>query len=153
LLVRGNSLLILDLGLDIVDRVRGLNLKSDSLARKGLDEAIGCQSRIRRLCNFAIGGGAVCGSVLGSLHLHCLRGSISKDRKWHGNQDRGRWNLLIAVSTSLSWCRWFEVEVENRGGIFVRTGKRVLSLSRDRPLLASKYVLIFLLSHVEFYVK
>lgn len=38
LLVRGNSFLVLDLGLDIVDCVRGLNLKSDSLARKGLDE-------------------------------------------------------------------------------------------------------------------
>ena len=41
LLVRGNSLLVLDLGLDIVDRVRGLDLKGDGLARKGLDEAVG----------------------------------------------------------------------------------------------------------------
>ena len=57
LLVRGDALLVLDLGLDIVDRVRGLNLKSDSLARKGLDEAIVCQSRIRRLRNFAVVAG------------------------------------------------------------------------------------------------
>ena len=33
LLVRGNSLLVLDLGLDIVDGVRRLHLKGDSLAR------------------------------------------------------------------------------------------------------------------------
>ena len=32
LLVRRNALLVLDLGLDIVDGVRGLNLKGDGLA-------------------------------------------------------------------------------------------------------------------------
>ena len=31
-------LLVLDLGLDIVDGVRGLNLEGDGLAREGLDE-------------------------------------------------------------------------------------------------------------------
>jgi len=36
LLVGGDSLLVLDLGLDIVDGVAGLNLEGDSLARKGL---------------------------------------------------------------------------------------------------------------------
>lgn len=35
LLIRGNALLILDLGFDIVDRVRRLDLKGDGLARKG----------------------------------------------------------------------------------------------------------------------
>ena len=39
LLVRGNALLVLDLALDIVDGVRGLDLESDGLAREGLDEA------------------------------------------------------------------------------------------------------------------
>jgi hypothetical protein len=38
LLIRGNSLLVLNLGLDIVDRVRGLDLESDGLARQGLHE-------------------------------------------------------------------------------------------------------------------
>lgn len=38
LLIRGDALLVLDLGLDIVDRVRGLDLKSDGLARQGLHE-------------------------------------------------------------------------------------------------------------------
>ena len=40
LLVRGNSLLVLDLALDIVDRVGRLHLKGDSLAREGLYEAV-----------------------------------------------------------------------------------------------------------------
>jgi hypothetical protein len=44
LLIRGNSLLVLDLGLDIVDSIGGLDLKGDGLARKGLDEAVLCQS-------------------------------------------------------------------------------------------------------------
>ena len=44
LLVRGNALLVLNLGLDIVDRIGGLDLKGDGLARKGLDEAVVCQS-------------------------------------------------------------------------------------------------------------
>ena len=38
LLVRRNSLLILDLGLDVVDGVRGFNLQGDRLARQGLYE-------------------------------------------------------------------------------------------------------------------
>jgi hypothetical protein len=38
LLVRGDALLVLDLGLDVLDRVRGLDLERDGLAREGLDE-------------------------------------------------------------------------------------------------------------------
>ena len=38
LLVGGNTLLVLDLGFDIVDRVRGLDLKGDGLSRQRLDE-------------------------------------------------------------------------------------------------------------------
>lgn len=38
LLIRGDSLLVLDLGLDIVDRVGRLDLKGDGLARQGLHE-------------------------------------------------------------------------------------------------------------------
>ena len=40
LLVRGNSFLVLDLRLDIVDSIGGLDLKGDGLARKGFDEAV-----------------------------------------------------------------------------------------------------------------
>jgi hypothetical protein len=39
LLVRGNALLVLDLGLHIVNSIGGLDLKGDGLARKSLDEA------------------------------------------------------------------------------------------------------------------
>jgi hypothetical protein len=39
LLVRGNTLLVLDLGLDVVDGVGGLHLEGDGLARQGLHEA------------------------------------------------------------------------------------------------------------------
>ena len=38
LLVRRNTLLVLDLTLDIVNRVRRLDLQSNSLASEGLDE-------------------------------------------------------------------------------------------------------------------
>ena len=38
LLVRGDSLLVLDLGLHILDGVTGLNLESDGFAREGLHE-------------------------------------------------------------------------------------------------------------------
>jgi hypothetical protein len=44
LLVGRNAFLVLDLGLDIVDRVGGLDLKGDGLAREGLDEAVGRES-------------------------------------------------------------------------------------------------------------
>ena len=43
LLVGGDALLVLNLGLDVVDGVGGLNLESDGLAGEGLDEDLhGC---------------------------------------------------------------------------------------------------------------
>ena len=38
LLIRRDSLLVLDLGLDVLDGVRGLDLEGDGLTREGLDE-------------------------------------------------------------------------------------------------------------------
>merc|ERR1719401_85239 len=38
LLIRRNAFLILDFGLNIINSVRGLNIKCDGLARKGLNE-------------------------------------------------------------------------------------------------------------------
>jgi len=38
LLIRRDTLLVLDLGLDIVDSVRRLDLKGDGFAREGLDK-------------------------------------------------------------------------------------------------------------------
>jgi hypothetical protein len=40
LLVRGNALLVLNLRLYVINRVAGLDLESDGLAREGLDEAV-----------------------------------------------------------------------------------------------------------------
>ena len=45
LLVRGNALLVLDLGLDVLNGVAGLNLKGDGLARQRLDEDL---QRVKR---------------------------------------------------------------------------------------------------------
>jgi hypothetical protein len=38
LLVRGNTLLVLDLGLNIIDGIRGFDFKGDGLAGEGLDD-------------------------------------------------------------------------------------------------------------------
>jgi len=38
LLIRGNTLLVLDLILDVIDGVRRFNLKGDGLSREGLDD-------------------------------------------------------------------------------------------------------------------
>ena len=38
LLVRGDALLVLDFGLDVVDGVRGLDFKGDGLSSESLDE-------------------------------------------------------------------------------------------------------------------
>jgi hypothetical protein len=40
LLVRGNALLVLDLGLDVVDGVARLNVEGNGLTRQGLDETV-----------------------------------------------------------------------------------------------------------------
>merc|ERR1712115_283204 len=45
LLIWGNSLLILDLGLDVLNGVAGLNLEGDCLASKGLDENLHSSSQ------------------------------------------------------------------------------------------------------------
>jgi len=38
LLIRGDALLVLDLSLNVIDVIRGLNLKGDCLASKSFDE-------------------------------------------------------------------------------------------------------------------
>ena len=38
LLIRGNTLLVLNLGLDIVDGIAGFNLEGDGLSGQGLDD-------------------------------------------------------------------------------------------------------------------
>jgi len=51
LLIRGNALLVLDLGLHVVNGVGGLNIEGDGLARKGLDENLhGCVVLFKSVC-------------------------------------------------------------------------------------------------------
>merc|ERR1712241_906225 len=44
LLVWGDSLLVLDLGLDVLNAIRGLDLEGDGLPSKGLDEDLHASS-------------------------------------------------------------------------------------------------------------
>jgi hypothetical protein len=48
LLVRRDALLVLDLGLHVLDRVRRLDLERDGLAREGLHENLPAWSRLAR---------------------------------------------------------------------------------------------------------
>jgi hypothetical protein len=43
LLIRGDAFLVLDLALDIVNGIRGLDLEGDGLARQGLHEDLHCR--------------------------------------------------------------------------------------------------------------
>jgi len=47
LLVRGDSLFVLDLSFDVLDRIRRLNIKSDSLSSEGLDEDLHSTSQAK----------------------------------------------------------------------------------------------------------
>lgn len=64
LLIRWNTLLVLDLCLDVVDRVRRLNLKGDGLPSQGLDEDLHATTQAqdkmqgRLLLDVVVGEGA-----------------------------------------------------------------------------------------------
>ena len=47
LLIWWNALLVLDLGLDVLNGVGGLDLKGDGLARKGLDKDLHLLARLK----------------------------------------------------------------------------------------------------------
>jgi hypothetical protein len=72
LLVWGNALLVLDLGLDIVDGVGRLDLKSDGLASEGLDEDLHTTTQTedkvesRLLLNVVVAQGATVFELLAS---------------------------------------------------------------------------------------
>ena len=57
LLVWGDALLVLDLGLDVLDRVRALHLQGDGLARERLDEDLHVGGEAKALVE---GEGGVC---------------------------------------------------------------------------------------------
>jgi hypothetical protein len=72
LLVRGNSLLVLDLGLDVVDGVGRLHLEGDSLTGKGLDKNLHFGVVCKENCAVVSGCSLrSCSSAFAS--LHCVR--------------------------------------------------------------------------------
>lgn len=51
LLIRGDALLVLDLRLDVVDGVAGLDIEGDGLTREGFDEYLhGCSQLVVVVC-------------------------------------------------------------------------------------------------------
>jgi hypothetical protein len=92
LLVRGNSLLVLNLGLNIIDGIGGLDLKGDGLARKGLDEAVIIVSVSNSI------HGAVDGGAFGGSYICTERRKMSALCSTHEiDSVRRRSNLLFAV--------------------------------------------------------
>ena len=83
LLIRGDTLLVLDLGLDVVDGVARLDVEGNGLTREGLDETI---NRRRAWVSFLISFSIIyschlsgfdrnstggCQGTWNDLHLHC----------------------------------------------------------------------------------
>jgi hypothetical protein len=105
LLVRGNSLLVLDLGLDIVDGVGRLHLEGDSLPREGLDED---------LHDCLLKGGARLGNSL-ETSLDILLGN-GGDRCWCCDSDReGLTNVKCDVKMPSSGRTSWENKIGYRG--------------------------------------
>ena len=87
LLVWWDALLVLNLGLDVVDRVRRLHLEGDGLTREGLDEAAIINPSVFHSLRLSIspyvesGGscGGSCRIFAGEMyvHLHCEKIVIS----------------------------------------------------------------------------
>ena len=78
LLIRGDTLLVLDLGLDVVDGVARLDVEGNGLTRQGLDETViraWSVSSSFLLSMFVAGpyltGGSRCQGLWRDLHLHC----------------------------------------------------------------------------------
>ena len=77
LLVGGNTLLVLDLGLDIVDGVGRLHLEGDGLARQGLHEAVARERFfVSRCCSNILFAGYYI-AVISHSFIHFSRPRIS----------------------------------------------------------------------------
>jgi hypothetical protein len=104
LLVGGDALLVLDLGLDIVNGVRGLDLQGDGLARQGFDENLpvcvvcGCELVVMnwvRLMRRMLGGGLCLGGLC--LGLCLVDGCVSL----FSCRPNGPLSLIMSLSFSL----------------------------------------------------
>ena len=97
LLVRGNALLVLDLGLDVVDGVARLDVEGNGLTRQGLDETI--SSRISGISLIILR--MLASSLVGSLKGCGIAGSRKFRMTYICTESRGKGN----VSSSYSWGR------------------------------------------------
>jgi hypothetical protein len=103
LLVRGDTLLVLNLGLDIVDGIRGLDLKSDGLAGEGLDEDLHRGNKC----------------VMSTMYVLCCTECVlmidetpssleNRMNEGEGKERRskGRWRWERCLSTGTTRCWW-----------------------------------------------
>merc|ERR1712012_148733 len=103
LLIWGNSLLVLDLGLDILNGVRWLNLESDGLASQGLDEDLHTSSQSEHKMESAFLLDVVVGE--GSSVFKLLSGKDQSLLVW--------WDSLLILDLGLdvlNGVRWFNLE-------------------------------------------
>jgi hypothetical protein len=103
LLVGGNAFLVLDLGLDVVNCVRGLHLKGDRLARQGLDEDLHTTAKAkdevkrRLLLDVVIRESSTIFKLLSSEDEALLVGRDTGNDDQRVAQSRGRDNLPLLV--------------------------------------------------------
>merc|ERR1711990_131782 len=119
LLIWGDSLLVLDLGLDVLNRVRGLNLEGDGLPGEGLDEDLHASPQSEH-------------EMEGALLLDVVVGESSSVLELLASEDQ---SLLI-------WGNSFLVldlglDVLNRVGWFDLEGDGLASQGLDEDLHAS----------------
>ncbi|KFW70321.1 hypothetical protein AS28_08317, partial [Pygoscelis adeliae] len=154
LLIRGNAFLVLDLGLDILNGVTGLNLKGDGLASQGLHKDLHATSQAQHkmqgglLLDVVVRQGASVFQLLASkdqpllirgnaflvldLRLHILNGVTGLNLESDGLASQGLHKDLHATS---------QAQHKMQGGLLldvvVRQGASIFQLlaSKDQPLL------------------
>merc|ERR1711986_30506 len=103
LLIWGNSFLVLDLSLDVLNAIRGLDLESDGLAGKSLDEDLHSSSESEN-------------QMKGGLLLDVVVGESSSVFQLLAGEDQSlliRWNAFLILNLGLhvlNGVRWLNLE-------------------------------------------
>ncbi|KAL0610459.1 hypothetical protein AAY473_020230 [Plecturocebus cupreus] len=135
LLVRRDAFLVLDLGLDILNGVTGLDLKGDGLTGQGLHEDLHSTSETENEQRSISAGQEGCLPCPGSWPCRVLNGVTGLDLKGNGLTGQGLHEDLHSTS---------ETENEVKGGLFldvvVRQGAPIFQLlsGKDQPLLVRR---------------